>query len=311
MSSPDKSTVSATRAKPVRSMTGFAQARRQTSAGEVTVSLRSVNHRGLDLHFHQSHEFAPYENAMRELLKQHIGRGHIEIRAGLTRETGNSSGYNFEALKRYADLFRQASADLGLDSKPDLNVLLGLPGVMGGNGETKAMDASFEADLLQSLSECIGVFNECREREGQKLVEAMRGELLEVERATEEIRGLRDEVLPALQRRLREKIAELLNGSNISEARLAEESAVLADRSDVEEELTRLRVHAQELKRLLDAGGAVGKALDFLLQELNRETNTTLAKSSNVGDAGLKITSLALAVKANIERIREQALNLE
>ena len=292
-------------------MTGYAQARRHTSAGEVTVSLRSVNHRGLDLHFHQSHEFAPYENAMRELLKQNIGRGHIEIRAGVARESGNSGGYNFEALKRYADLFRQASADLGLDSKPDLNVLLGLPGVMGGNGEAKALDASFEADLLQSLTECVRVFNECREREGEKLVEAMRGELVEVQRATGEIRGLRDEVLPALQRRLHEKIAELLNGSNISEARLAEESAVLADRSDVEEELTRLRVHSQELKRLLDAGGAVGKPLDFLLQELNREANTTLAKSSNVGDAGLKITSLALAIKANIERIREQALNLE
>jgi uncharacterized protein (TIGR00255 family) len=297
--------------KPIRSMTGYAQVRRQSTAGELTLSLRSVNHRGLDLHFHQSQEFAAFESGMRELLKENIGRGHIEIRAGLARENGQSGGYNFEALKRYADLFRQANMELGMESKPDLNVLLTLPGVMSGAPEAKAVDAGFEADVQRALKDCLRLFNECREREGGKLVEAMRAELNEVEASTSEIKGVRNEVLPFLQKRLQEKLSELLGGSGISEARIAEESAILADRSDVQEELTRLAVHAQELRRILDAGGAVGKPLDFLLQELNRETNTTLAKSSGVGDPGLKITSVALTMKANIERIREQALNLE
>lgn len=297
--------------KPIRSMTGFAQVRRQTSAGELTLSLRGVNHRGLDLHFHQSNEFAPFENGMRALLKENIGRGHIEIRGGLAREERAGGGLNLPALKQYADAFRAAAVSLGLDNKPDLNALLALPGVLTRTTEQEELGPPFEAEFLAGLTECVGVFNDCREREGAKLADDMLNELADVERATGEIKDLRATILPALQQRLEEKLRELLNGGNVPEARIVEEAAVLADRSDVQEELTRLTVHASELRRILSAGGAVGKQIDFLLQELNRETNTTLAKSSNAGDPGLKITALALAVKANIERIREQALNLE
>jgi uncharacterized protein (TIGR00255 family) len=133
----------------------------------------------------------------------------------------------------------------------------------------------------------------------------------EVERAAIAIKELRIGALPAFQLRLQEKLGELLNGSAVPESRIIEECAMLADRSDIQEELTRLTVHAAELHRILDGGGPIGKQIDFLLQEMNRETNTILAKSSSAGDAGLKITGFGLAVKANIERIREQALNLE
>ena len=136
-------------------------------------------------------------------------------------------------------------------------------------------------------------------------------DLCSIEQARQEIAELREQATPYLLGRLRDKLNELLKGAGISEARLAEEVAILADRSDVEEELTRLEIHARELRRIVEAGGAVGKPLDFLLQEMNRETNTTLSKSSGAGEPALKITNLALAVKANIERIREQALNLE
>lgn len=297
--------------KPIRSMTGFAQIRRETSAGELSLSLRGVNHRGLDLHFHQSNEFASFENGMRTQLKENIGRGHIEIRGGLAREQQAGGGLNLQALKQYSDAFQSAAATLGLSAKPDLNVLLTLPGVLTRSAEPEELGAQFEAEFLSVLAECIAVFNDCREREGAKLADDMLSELADVERATAEIKDLRASILPAFQQRLQEKLRELLNGSNVPEARIVEESAMLADRSDVQEELTRLTVHASELRRILAGGGAVGKQIDFLLQELNREINTTLAKSSNAGDPGLKITGLALGVKANIERIREQALNLE
>jgi uncharacterized protein (TIGR00255 family) len=301
-----------TSTKPIRSMTGFAQVRRDTGAGELSVSLRSVNHRGLDLHFHQAHEFAPFENGMRGLLKEHVSRGHIEIRAGLARENGVRGGLDTAALKQYAEVFRSAAASLGLDDKPNLNVLLALPGVMSSQAsEAEELGAEFEGVMLSSLLECVGLFNECRNREGDKLAEDMLNELRDVERATAEIKQQRAVVLPAFQKRLREKLSELLNGSGIADARILEECAVLADRSDIQEEVIRLAVHAGELQRILSGGGAIGKQIDFLLQEMNRETNTILAKSSNAGDPGLKITALALAVKANIERIREQALNLE
>ncbi len=297
--------------KPIRSMTGFAQVRRDTGAGELTVSLRSVNHRGLDLHFHQSHEFSAFENGMRAFLKENIGRGHVEIRAGIARVNGQRGGLNTEALKQYAEAFEKAATTLGLESKADLNTLLTLPGVISQSTETQELGPEFEGLLIAALKECADTFNECREREGRKLADDMLSELADVEKATAEIRALRATVLPAFQQRLQEKLRELLSGSSISDARIMEECAVLADRSDIQEELTRLTVHAAELRRILDAGGAVGKQIDFLLQEMNRESNTVLAKSSTAGDAGLKITGHGLAVKANIERIREQALNLE
>ncbi len=116
----------------MRSMTGFALVRRETSAGELTVSLRSVNHRALDLHFHQSHEFAPYENDMRALLKQGIARAHVEVRVSLSRlVTAESGGFDLGALKRYAESFQEIGRQLGLDGKPDLNTLIALPGVIG------------------------------------------------------------------------------------------------------------------------------------------------------------------------------------
>jgi len=299
----------------VRSMTGFAQVRRETELGELSVSLRSVNHRGLDLHFHLGGEFLQFESAMRAMLKERIARGHVEIRASLTRLAGtNALGYNGELLKNYVAAFRAAAAELQLDSKPDLNVLLTLPGVAGngsGGAETKPLDATFQPALLEALSECIDTLNAVREREGNELRKALLSELSQIEQARTEIAGLRDQAVPYLLARLREKLNELLNGAGITEARLAEEAAILADRSDVEEELTRLAIHTQEFRRIVEMGGAVGKPLDFLLQELNRETNTTLSKSSGAGEPALKITNLGLAMKANIERIREQALNLE
>src|SRR5581483_1302868 len=118
-------------AAPVRSMTGYALVRNRTSAGELTVALRSVNHRGLDLHFHHASDLAPFENAMRDLLKRHIDRGHIEIRLSLHREeTAAASGCNSQLLKQYVALFRQLATELGLDAKPDLNTFFALPGVL-------------------------------------------------------------------------------------------------------------------------------------------------------------------------------------
>jgi len=164
---------------------------------------------------------------------------------------------------------------------------------------------------MAAMSECAAELNAFREREGQALVGAIREELASVVAHSATILALRSQALPRFAARLRERLQALLSDLNLPENRLLEEAAILADRSDVQEELTRLEVHSRELGRLLDEGGEIGKRLDFLLQEMNRETNTVLSKSSGIGEDGLQITGLGLAVKANIERIREQALNLE
>jgi uncharacterized protein (TIGR00255 family) len=125
------------------------------------------------------------------------------------------------------------------------------------------------------------------------------------------MQGIRSGATAAFQVRLTERLKDLLQGAQIDPQRLAQEAAMLADRSDIGEELARLRIHSGQLEAILRGGGEVGKKLDFLLQEMNRETNTVLSKTSGAGDAGLKITERALAVKAAIEKIREQSLNLE
>jgi uncharacterized protein (TIGR00255 family) len=297
---------------PIRSMTGYALVRQETSAGELTVSLRSVNHRGLDLHFYLATEFAPFENALRSLLKERLGRGHVEIRMSLVSEAQNDrSGYNRELLKRYLTAFRQADAEFGLHSKPDLNVLLGLPGIWESARDTKPLSPSFAEEAVAVAGACVDELNSYRDREGRELQSAIVRELDALDESRLQIAAVRSDAVPQFAARLQERLRSLLGDQTLPPNRLIEEAAVLADRSDVQEELTRLEVHSRELRRMLDDGGEVGKCLDFLLQEINRETNTILSKSSALGDSGLTITNAGVQMKANIERMREQALNLE
>ena len=123
--------------------------------------------------------------------------------------------------------------------------------------------------------------------------------------------AIRTGAIPAFQNRLRERLADLLGGAGVDSQRLVQEAAILADRSDISEELLRLSTHTTQLEQMLDTGGEVGKRMDFLLQEMNREANTILSKTGGLGDLGLTITDLALAAKSEIDKIREQALNLE
>jgi uncharacterized protein (TIGR00255 family) len=300
------------RSQSIRSMTGFAQVRRSTAAGELVCNLRSVNHRGLDLHFSISSELAPFENAMRVLIKGQITRGHIEVRAALTRQNLNeAAAYDSKALGRYLAAFRQASSEFGLNAQPDLNVFLVLPGVITAAAAPEVLDSGFETELLSALSECLRELNAFREREGRALASDLDSILAELDNSVTAIRVIRENAVPHFQTRLGERLAELLGSTTMTEARIAEEAALLADKSDIQEEVTRLTVHTQELRRMLSSGGEIGKRLDFLLQEINRETNTVLAKSAGAGEPGLQITNLALGIKANIERMREQALNFE
>jgi uncharacterized protein (TIGR00255 family) len=293
-------------------MTGFARVRHATELGELTVSLRGVNHRGLDLHFHQSSEFAPFENATRALLKKSIGRGHLEVRCSLHRnQSSEDAGLNRELLARYVAAYRSAAQQFRVTAEPDLNMALRVPGVFDAEAGPDDLSPSFEGPLVMAFEACAAEYNATREKEGALLVEQMLGETAEILSQTGRMQEIRKTALSYFRQRLQERLTELLADSGIDARRLAEESAILADRSDVQEELTRLTIHARELEMMLQAGGEVGKRIDFLLQEMNRETNTILSKTSGLGDPGLSMTNLALGTKANIEKIREQALNLE
>jgi uncharacterized protein (TIGR00255 family) len=164
---------------------------------------------------------------------------------------------------------------------------------------------------VAALEDALELLNQFREREGGEIAGEMRARNTTVLQCARQMETIRSRAVPEFQARLSAKLGELLNHSGLDPQRLAQEVALLVERSDVSEELTRLKVHAVQLDDSLAAGGEVGKKLDFLLQEMHRETNTILSKSTGGGEHGLEIGELALTVKAEIEKIREQGLNLE
>ncbi len=296
----------------LRSMTGFARARRALGEGELVVSVKSLNHRGLDIHVHAPSVADAFENAIRALVKSHVSRGHVEVRINLPQGAANAGALvlNRGMLEEYLKAFRESAEQHGLDSEPDLNAALRIPGMFGEPAEAEP-PAGVETTLLEALGEALDQLNAFRMREGAEIAAEMRGHNVSVTTAAEEMEKIRAGVSVLLQNRLSDRLKELLKGVQVDPQRLAQEAAILADRGDIGEELARLKIHSGQLASLLDGGGEVGKKLDFLLQEMNRETNTVLSKTSGAGDAGLKITELALGAKSAIEKIREQSLNLE
>ena len=297
---------------PIRSMTGFARVQRSTPHGEISISLKSVNHKGLDPHFHLEADLDALESVLRTILKKAVLRGHVDIRCSLVRSgDAAAGGLNTPLLHAALAAFRKLARDEGLDNaQPDLNQLMRLPGMFG-LGVEPAPDPSLERPLLAAFEEALDVLNQFRSREGAELAALIRDHNRAIAAGAAEMADIRSRATPAFQSRLAERLNELLGNSALDPQRIAQEAALLADRSDIGEEISRLQIHSRQLDEILDAGGEVGKKLDFLLQEMNRETNTVLSKTSGIGELGLRITDLALASKAGIEKIREQALNLE
>jgi uncharacterized protein (TIGR00255 family) len=295
----------------VRSMTGFARVRKTSEAGEVVLSLKSVNHRGLDLHFHMPPELDALENVLRALIKQRAARGHFQVHVSFSRNREAVPAFvNHAMLAAYVSAFRQAAADLGLAGDPDLNAALTIPGVFR-EPPGEEPEAAIEQLLVSVMEEALSSLNSFREREGAEIAADLKVRAATIRDLADRMREIRERALPAFHARLVERLAELLQSPAIEPQRLVQEAALLADRSDICEEVARLKTHTAQVEALLSQGGEIGKKMEFLLQEMNRETNTILSKTGGVGELGLGITELALAARADIERIREQSLNLE
>jgi uncharacterized protein (TIGR00255 family) len=293
-------------------MTGFARVLRSTPYGEISVSLKSVNHKGLDPHFHLEADLDAYEGLLRARLKKAVLRGHVDVRCSVVHSgDAAAGGLNSPLLRACLAAFRKTAREEGLDNaQPDLNQLMRLPGMFGAAVEP-AVDPSVERPLLAAFEEALEDLNHFRSREGGELAALIGDHNRAIAAGAGEMAEIRSRAIPAFQNRLAERLNELLSNSALDPQRIAQEAALLADRSDIGEEISRLQIHSRQLDEILDAGGEVGKKLDFLLQEMNRETNTVLSKTNGIGELGLRITDLALASKAAIEKIREQALNLE
>ncbi len=295
----------------VRSMTGFARVTQGSAAGEVVVEIKSLNHRALDVHFHLPPVLEPLEPVLRELVRRKAARGHFQVRVRFEPVCGGQpAGWNRPLLAAWVAAFREAAREFGIPGEPDLNAALSVPGMLRESPEAEAEEAvrSLVSSAVEEAMECLNAF---REREGDQIARELRGRAAAIRELAGRMEAVRAEALPAFHNRLATRLRELLGDGALDPQRLAQEAAFLAERSDIGEELTRLRIHADQAIALLEGGGETGKPFDFLLQEMGRETNTILSKSAGAGEPGLALTDLALAAKAEIEKMREQALNLE
>ncbi|MEJ5367345.1 MAG: YicC/YloC family endoribonuclease [Bryobacteraceae bacterium] len=292
-------------------MTGYARARRSNELGEVVATVRSVNHRGLDLHIHTDESLEPFEPALRAAAKRHVKRGHLSLRVKFTpAHAGAGAALNRPLFEAYLKAVEEARREYGVEGEPRLDTALLIPGMLSQAAEEETPEG-LEALVLETAEEALTALDEFRAREGADLKRIIRELNDAIRRDVEAVEACRLPAMEHYRARLEQRLKDLTGGMELDAQRLAQEAAILADKSDIAEEVGRLKVHTQELDAMLEAGGEAGKKLDFLMQEMSRETNTILSKTGGAGEFGLRVTSLALEIKANIERIREQALNLE
>lgn len=312
---------------PLRSMTGFAQVKGEippesfrpsaespASSGfnnghiGFSLSLKSVNHRFLDLHFRLPSGCDSLEMQLRRLLKEKMARGHVEVTLNLERGSNEGFALNRRLVGGYISALRAAAAEFAVIAEPDLNAILRIPGALDSAKDPD--DGALESAVMARVGELLDRLNDMRAQEGRSIERELRQRMVHLAEAVKMVQLHRRTVLQSYVERLQARLQELL-GSGADRERAMQEAALLVDRSDIQEETVRLENHVQHFLDLLDQDGEVGKKLDFLLQEMNREANTLLSKTSGLAGEALKITEAGLIMKAEIEKSREQVQNLE
>lgn len=295
-----------------KSMTGYAQASVEHNGWSLRVHLRSVNHRFLDVRLRLPEGFEEFEPRIRQLLRERLRRGHVDLALHFEPASSAAIQVNREVAVAYLKAAEDLRQQFGMKTEPDLIALLRLPGVIAASGVVAEEDrVGLEQHLLSCLEQALARLDEMRQAEGRYLVEEVAQRLDAILAHVESIESLAERVRPAYAARLTARLKDLLGESPLDATRIAQEAAILAERADVSEEVQRLRSHVQQVKQLLASSAEVGKKLDFLLQEMQREANTLLSKTPGVEAEALSIANLAVEVKSEIEKLREQAQNVE
>ncbi|MBI4461338.1 MAG: YicC family protein [Acidobacteria bacterium] len=296
----------------LRSMTGYAQIEHEEPPYTVRVTLKTVNHRFLDLHLRLGSEVEPLEAKIRGWVRKQVRRGHVDVNVQVESAQVPSLKVDREFVRSYVELFNGVRQEHGLAAEVDLMAIMRMPGVVrleeprGG-----AQDSRLAGAIEQAVARALEELDRMRAAEGKTLEQELRTRAQSVRALTGQVARAAEPVRGASFARLRERLQELLGEVPLDETRLAQEAAYLAERSDVSEEIARLGSHVEQFTQLLESESEVGKQLDFLLQEMTRESNTLLAKSPGVEAGGLELTQLGLTLKAEIERLREQVQNVE
>jgi uncharacterized protein (TIGR00255 family) len=290
----------------VRSMTGYGSAVGTIPGGRLTIELRSVNQRFLDVRVTAPREYAAWEATCRELVAKSVARGRVEVYVSRNAPARGKTRVvvNVEAARDYAAAWRQVAGALGIKGDLDLGLLRGSEIF-----ETVELPRDLHAEFpvaARVLGQALTTLDTARRREGKHLQHDMQARIARLGAIEKGIRSHAATVAGDLATKVNDRLQGLLKGATVDPARVAQEVAYLAERSDVTEELVRLRSHLDALKKLLGGGGSVGKQIEFLLQETHREINTIGSKVNQ-----LEITRLVVEAKGEVERLREQVQNVE
>jgi uncharacterized protein (TIGR00255 family) len=296
----------------LKSMTGYAEARSSENGWNIRVTIRAVNHRFLDLHLRLPEGFEPIEPKIRQVVRQGVRRGHLDVTIYYEPAGKAAVGVNEEIAAAYLAAANSLREKFNIRTEPDLAAIFRLPGVIGSAALAREDDmARVEAVVITCLDESLAKLSRMREVEGGHLRDEMSARLKKITGLAARVAVLAERAQPAFAKRLETRLQALLAETQVDPTRLAQEAAIAAERSDVSEELARLKSHVQQFEGLLAGAPDVGKKLDFLLQEMQREANTLLSKSPGTEAEGIEITQIGLEIKSEIEKLREQVQNIE
>ena len=291
----------------LKSMTGFGRCEMATDEYKISVEMKAVNHRYLDLSIKMPKNFNYFEAAIRAQLKKYIQRGKVDVFISYEDYTDEkmSLKYNRSLAGEYMDYFRQMADELGIPNDATVMRLARCPEVF-----TMEQAPEDEEHMWQILEKAIGEaaekFVETRTREGENLKQDLLGKLDYMVTLVDQIEERSPKIVEEYRAKLEDKVKELLEGSSVDEGRIAAEVVIFADKICTDEETVRLRSHIEATRKELTAGGSVGRKLDFIAQEMNREANTILSKAND-----LEVSDCAIALKTEIEKVREQIQNIE
>ena len=291
----------------IRSMTGYGRSEALTEEYRLVVEIKSVNHRFLDLNIRMPRLFNRFEASIRSLLKNYIERGKVDIFITYEDYAKGVSGlkYNRVLAGKYLEYCREMSREFGIEDDIRVSTVARFPDVFTMDAEEIDEDKLW-AELELGLKEACVSFVEARQKEGENLRNDILGKLSDMRNALAVIEAKAPEILQEYRTNLRQKVTDLLGDTPLDENRIAQEVTIYADRICVDEEMVRLHSHIDTMEKDLKTGGTIGRKLDFLAQEMNREANTTLSKSTD-----LTVADNAIFLKTTIEKIREQIQNIE
>jgi len=292
----------------MKSMTGFGRGSSVAENYAVSVDLKAVNNRFLDIHLRIGPELAALEGAIKRRISNRLSRGRVDVTITFERTGEIAYEINRPLVSGFISAMKLMQKEFNLQGDPDINVIARLPGAM--QSAKDGLDAIMTTGIDAAIDEALNELEQMREREGEELRSEMLMRIGQIEQQIPVIENLAERLTDSYRARLQKRVAELLarDGQSIEldAGRLAQEVAYLADRSDISEEIVRLRSHLVQFGETVVASGETGKRLDFLLQELNREANTVLSKSTD-----LSIKEAGLVIKTEVEKLREQVQNVE